>query len=315
MKGLGDRDNHNILINKSSYTRGFTEDELNLLNDLLIFNYKYEEAFFNNKIDEDVLEIIDSVIEEKLKSISPDLAFKFLNRIWTLYSEGKTTLDAKIINGVDFDLSVNRLSIQLLDRATDDDNFFYNYISCSSGLISYFKFNYYRFFDSRGPKANKMLMLDHIELFLGLLNGSNDISDEKKKEIIDTYLFLYRDIYYESLNKNINQNSGITLAQRYSGYERFIINEYTKIRETNLSIKFIEIAENMLSDDNNIEYLRIGKIYLDSILMLLKDFEVDRVLSEYQHYENEIDLRECPKALSYVKKSIEERDDKTKRNS
>lgn len=315
MKGLGDRDNHNILINKSSYTRGFTEDELNLLNDLLIFNYKYEEAFFNNKIDEDVLEIIDSVIEEKLKSISPDLAFKFLNRIWTLYSEGKTTLDAKIINGVDFDLSVNRLSIQLLDRATDDDNFFYNYISSSSGLISYFKFNYYRFFDSRGPKANKMLMLDHIELFLGLLNGSNDISDEKKKEIIDTYLFLYRDIYYESLNKNINQNSGITLAQRYSGYERFIINEYTKIRETNLSIKFIEIAENMLSDDNNIEYLRIGKIYLDSILMLLKDFEVDRVLSEYQDYENEIDLRECPKALSYVKKSIEERDDKTKRNS
>lgn len=49
--------------------------------------------------------------------------------------------------------------------------------------------------------------------------------------------------------------------------------------------------------------------------MLLKEVEVDRVLSKYQDYENEIDLRECPKALSYVKKSIEERDDKTKRNS
>ena len=315
MKSLRNRNDNNTSINKVTFARGFTEDELKLLDDLITFNCKYGEVFFNENRDNEILKMIDNIIDEKINSISPDLAFRFLNKIWCLSSEPETSLDSKILNDFECDLAVNRLSILLLDRATDDDNFFYNYISSSSGLTSYVKFNYYRFFDSRGPKANKMLMLDHIELFLGLLNGSNDISDEKKKEIIDTYLFLYRDIYYESLNKNINQNSGITLAQRYSGYERFIINEYTKIRETNLSIKFIEIAENMLSDDNNIEYLRIGKIYLDSILMLLKDFEVDRVLSEYQDYENEIDLRECPKALSYVKKSIEERDDKTKRNS
>lgn len=315
MNGLKDNDNYSRLISDNRHNRCFSEEDLYLLDDLITFNCKYGEVFFNENRDTEILKMIDNIIDEKLKIVSPDLSFKFLNKIWCLSSEPETSLDSKILNDFECDLAVNRLSILLLDRATDDDNFFYNYISSSSGLISYFKFNYYRFFDSRGPKANNMLMLDYIELFLGLLNGSNDISDEKKKEIIDTYLFLYRDIYYESLNKNINQNSGITLAQRYSGYERFIINEYTKIRETNLSIKFIEIAENMLSDDNNIEYLRIGKIYLDSILMLLKDFEVDRVLSEYQDYENEIDLRECPKALSYVKKSIEERDDKTKRNS
>ena len=315
MNGLKDNDNYSRLISDNRHNRCFSEEDLYLLDDLITFNCKYGEVFFNENRDTEILKMIDNIIDEKLKILSPDLSFKILNKVWCLSSEPETSLDSKILNDFECDLAVNRLSILLLDRATDDDNFFYNYISSSSGLISYFKFNYYRFFDSRGPKANNMLMLDYIELFLGLLNGSNDISDEKKKEIIDTYLFLYRDIYYESLNKNINQNSGITLAQRYSGYERFIINEYTKIRETNLSIKFIEIAENMLSDDNNIEYLRIGKIYLDSILMLLKDFEVDRVLSEYQDYENEIDLRECPKALSYVKKSIEERDDKTKRNS
>ena len=315
MIGLIDNSNNSRSISDNRHNRCFSEEDLYLLDDLITFNCKYGEVFFNENRDTEILKMIDNIIDEKLKIVSPDLSFKFLNKIWCLSSEPEASLDSKILNDFECDLAVNRLSILLLDRATDDDNFFYNYISSSSGLISYFKFNYYRFFDSRGPKANKMLMLDHIELFLGLLNGSNDISDEKKKEIIDTYLFLYRDIYYESLNKNINQNSGITLAQRYSGYERFIINEYTKIRETNLSIKFIEIAENMLSDDNNIEYLRIGKIYLDSILMLLNEFEVDRVLSEYQDYENEIDLRECPKALSYVKKSIEERDDKTKRNS
>ena len=315
MIGLIDNSNNSRSISDNRYDRCFSEDELNLLNDLITFNYRYGEVFFNENRDIKILKMIDNIIDEKINSISPDLAFKFLNKIWCLSSEPEASLNSKILNDFECDLAVNRLSILLLDRATDDDNFFYKYISSSSGLTSYVKFNYYRFFDSRGPKANKMLMLDHIELFLGLLNSSDDISNEKKKEIVDTYLFIYRDIYYESLNKNINQNSGITLAQRYSGYERFIINEYTKNRETNLSIKFIEMAVNMLSDDNNIEYLRIGKIYLDSILMLLNEFEVDRVLSEYQDYENEIDLRECPKALSYVKKSIEERDKKTKRNS
>ncbi len=314
MKSIKDRKDNNISTNKVTFARAFTKDELNLLDDLITFNCKYGEVFFNENRDTEILKMIDNIIDEKINSISPDLAFRFLNKIWCLSKEPEASLDSKILNDFECDLAVNRLSILLIDKATDDDDFFYNYISSSSGLISYFKFNYYRSFDSRGPKANKMLMLDQVELFLGLLNSSNDISDEKKKEIIDTYLFLYRDIYYESLNKNINQNSGTTLAQRYSGYEKFIINEYTKIRKDNLSIKFKEIAVNMLcDDDNNIEYLKIGKIYLDSILILLKDFEVDRVLSEYQDYENEFDLRECPKALSYVKKSIEERDNKNKK--
>ena len=31
MNSLRDKNNHNILINKSSYTRGFTKDDLSLL--------------------------------------------------------------------------------------------------------------------------------------------------------------------------------------------------------------------------------------------------------------------------------------------
>lgn len=322
MKGLGDRDNHNILIKKSSYTRGFTEDELNLLNDLLIFNYKYEEAFFNNKIDEDVLEIIDSVIEEKLKSISPDLAFKFLNRIWTLYSEGKTTLDAKIINGVDFDLSVNRLSIQLLDRATDDGKtFFNNYKTRNGGLRDYLNFNFYNRIYNIGSKANKMLILDHVELFLALLNESTEIEQDLIDEITSIYLFLYKDIYNEVLKNNLTKNSAVILSQRFNGYERYIINYHTDIREENIAIQFAFEAMSMLSykdkdlTEEDREYLKIGKIYLDSLLMLLKDFEKDKVLSYYQENEKNVDTKECTKALSYVKKSIEERDKKTKRNS
>ena len=67
--------------------------------------------------------------------------------------------------------------------------------------------------------------------------------------------------------------------------------------------------------ENDLEYLKAGKVYLDSILMLLKDFEIDKVLSVYQESEQNVDTRECTKSLSYVKKSIAERDEKTKRNS
>lgn len=322
MNGLGDKNNHNILINKSSYTRVFTKDELSLLNDLLIFNYKYEEAFFNNKIDEDILEMIDSIIEEKLKSISPNLAFRFLRRIWTLYSEGKTTLDAKIINGVDFDLSVNRLSIQLLDRATDDGKaFFNNYKTRNGGLRDYLNFNFYNRIYNIGSKANKMLILDHVEIFLALLNESTEIEQDLIDEITSIYLFLYKDIYNEVLKNNLTKNSAVILSQRFNGYERYIINYHTDIREENIAIQFAFEAMSMLSykdkdlTEKDREYLKIGKIYLDSLLMLLKDFEKDKVLSYYQENEKNVDTKECTKALSYVKKSIEERDKRTKRNS
>ena len=67
--------------------------------------------------------------------------------------------------------------------------------------------------------------------------------------------------------------------------------------------------------EEDIEYLKIGKIYLDSLLVLLKDFEKDKVLSYYQENEKTIDTRDCTKALSYVKKSINEKDEQLKRNS
>ena len=87
MRNLKDR-NDKIKFNSIKYKcrSGFSNEELTLLEDLLIFNQRYEEAFFNTKIDVDILELIDSVIDDKLKSISPDLAFKFLNRIWTIYN-------------------------------------------------------------------------------------------------------------------------------------------------------------------------------------------------------------------------------------
>lgn len=322
MRNLKDR-NDKIKFNSIKYKcrSGFSNEELTLLEDLLIFNQRYEEAFFNTKIDVDILELIDSVIDDKLKSISPDLAFKFLNRIWTIYNEGNGTLDAKIINGVNFDLTVNRLTIQLLDRATDDISFLNNYNSRSRGLGNYLDYNFYNKVYGSGLKANKMLTLDHVELFLTLLNDSKDIDKHLIDYITDVYLFLYKDIYDEVLRNNLTKDSVAILAQRFNGYEKYIINHKTDIKERNFSIQFASEAMSMLSykdknlTEEDIEYLKAGKVYLDSLLMLLKDFETDKVLSIYQESEQNVDTRECTKALSYVKKSINEKNEQLKRNS
>ena len=322
MRNLKDR-NDKIKFNSIKYKcrSGFSNEELTLLEDLLIFNQRYEEAFFNTKIDVDILELIDSVIDDKLKSISPDLAFKFLNRIWTIYNEDNGTLDAKIINGVNFDLAVNRLTIQLLDRATDDISFLNNYNSRSRGLGNYLDYNFYNKVYGSGLKANKMLTLDHVELFLTLLNDSKDIDKHLIDYITDVYLFLYKDIYDEVLRNNLTKDSVAILAQRFNGYEKYIINHKTDIKERNFSIQFASEAISMLTykdkdlTEDDLEYLKAGKVYLDSLLMLLKDFETDKVLSIYQKSEQNVDTRECTKALSYVKKSINEKNEQLKRNS
>lgn len=321
MKSLRNRNDNNTSINKVTFARGFTEDELKLFYDLIAFTLKYEEVFFNDDIDDEVLNLIDRVIDEKINSISPTLAFKFLNRLWTIYSEGISTLDAKIINDVDFDLAANRLSIDLLNRATDDESFFNNYKTRSKGLETYLNFNFYNRIYNIGSKANQMLMLDHVELFLALLNESTDINNDLIDRITNKYLFLYKEIYREVLKNSLTKDSAVILSQRFNGYERYIMQHHTDIREENIALQFTFEAMVMLSykDDeitpNDIEYLKVGKIYLDSLLMLLKEFEVDKVLSYYQEEENDIDTRECTKSLSYIKKSINEKDLQLKRNS
>ena len=319
MKSLWNGNNNKEQIHRYVYSGALTQDELKLLNDLIAFNCKYEDAFFNKDIDNNILEMIDTVIDDKLKSISPDLAFKFLNRLWTIYGEGISTLDAKIINDIDFDLTANRLSIDLLNRATDDNSFFTIYETRSNGLETYLDYNFYNRIYNKGPKANKMLMLDHVELFLALLNESTDINNDLIDRITNKYLFLYKDIYREILKNNLTKDTAVILSQRFNGYERYIMQRHTDIREENIALQFTFEAMIMLSykdneiTPNNIEYLKVGKIYLDSLLMLLKEFEVDKVLSYYQEEENDIDTRECQKSLSYVKKSIEERDKNKKK--
>ena len=54
MKSLRNRNDNNTSINKVTFARGFTEDELKLFYDLIAFTLKYEEVFFYDDIDDEV---------------------------------------------------------------------------------------------------------------------------------------------------------------------------------------------------------------------------------------------------------------------
>lgn len=57
-----------------------------------------------------------------------------------------------------------------------------------------------------------MLILDHVELFLALLNESTEIEQDLIDEITSIYLFLYKDIYNEVLKNNLTKNSAVILS-------------------------------------------------------------------------------------------------------
>ncbi|HIT37762.1 MAG TPA: hypothetical protein IAB59_04745, partial [Candidatus Onthousia faecipullorum] len=66
-------------------TRGIinlTEKEQDLLNDLLIFNKRLENTFFNENKDENLIVLIDDLIQNKIDSINPWVAYKMLNNLY-----------------------------------------------------------------------------------------------------------------------------------------------------------------------------------------------------------------------------------------
>ena len=117
MIGLIDNSNNSRLISDNRHNRRFSEEDLYLLDDLITFNCKYGEVFFNENRDTEILKMIDNIIDEKLKIVSPDLSFKFLNKIWCLSSEPEASLDSKILN--DFENTIKSSSI-ILGKYNED---------------------------------------------------------------------------------------------------------------------------------------------------------------------------------------------------
>ena len=293
-----------------------SKDEEKTLEDLITFNKQYEKLFFSDDRNEGFLTLIDDAIEEKLSKIDTFQAFKFLNRIWARSNEVNTSLDVKIITGLDCDLAVNRLSIQLLDLLTNSMEFCDYYEHCGQKLSDFLYSNFFDYIMPNGIKMNYFLMVDNAERFLGLVSSSKDISDTKKLEIIDIYMFLYKDIYEELKIFNITEKNGITLSKRSDVYNSIRINECNILKSEITSAQFYYMVYEMLSitdeevDNDMLEDFELGKLYLDSLLLPLDSLELNQVLYYYEEYKKLFDLSKTTKSLKLINESINK-----KRNS
>ncbi len=303
-------------------TRGIinlTEKEQDLLNDLLIFNKRLENTFFNENKDENLIVLIDDLIQNKIDSINPWLAYKMLNNLYkhNILDDTPGT-EIRILNNIDCDLSKERLSLLLLNTVLKHGNYidYYN-TSFNLGFYNYATNNMLTIFCEQIPILNYTFMLDHIESFLGTIKSDQMINEEMKNNIINKFLFLYRDINIDLQNKNISKEATAILSNRYDILSEINLGaKYPVIRDVISITPFCQETFELLKiNDDEIDdssLLIIGKHYLDSLLNNTSTDGFNRLLGYYKDLEIQLDLTNHFEALNYIYQSINEKNDKIK---
>lgn len=291
-----------------------TKKEKNTLDYLLTLNKLAEQEFFTNK-NMDNFKILNDLIEEKLSEIDEDLAYRMLNILYKdRIQEKAPSTEIKILNSIDVDLPKERLGILLLSIALCDKNFFENIHELSTlGFINYKNTNMLNGYLLGYPKANYYIILDTAEKFIGRISDDDSIPKQMKDDIINKFLFLYKDLYDELKTKKINQKNCNILANRYNSSKNFNPNITDELRNI-LSINpFCQEAIELLKiSDDTIDYnkLIIGKHYLDNILEPLTETGTKDLENKYHNLEKYINLDNHMEALNYIYDSITDKQEK-----
>lgn len=285
-----------------------TKEEEKTLDYLLTLNKLAEQEFFINK-NIDNFEMFNDLIEEKLNELDEDIAYRMLNILYKdRILEISPSTEIKILNGIDVDLPKERLGILLLTLALNDEYFFENIHELSTlGFINYKNTNMLNRYLLGYPKANYYIILDTAENFIGRISDDDSIPKQMKNDIINKFLFLYKDLYDELKTKNINQKNCRLLANRYSIIEHYNDGYPTNFKDI-LSINpFCQEAVELLKlNDDTIDYnkLIIGKHYLDNILEPLTEQGLNKLEKTYHSIEEKINLTNHLEALNYIYDSI-----------
>lgn len=288
-----------------------TNKEHKLLEDLLDFNRQLEKVFFSKEKDEEIIDMIDEVIDQKLKRINPLLAYKMLN---TLYKDKILdkyhSREIKIINNLPCDLAKERLGLLLLKIALSNKEYI-NYrkdANTTTGLNNYLDTNMLNFSFVDIPIINYCFSLDHAEIFLGYLNNDDEINKDLCTKITNKFLFIYKDLYLEFKRRPLNINSTPILANRYDVYTNLYLNSDPTLRDTVSITPFCQEAIEMLkikdSEITDWSTLIIGKHYLDSFTNHLSETGYNKLTSNYNLIEEMIDLTNHYEALNYIHTSL-----------
>ena len=248
------------------------KNEQKLLNDLYLYNKRLEEVYFSSNKDEKIITMIEDIINEKLKRITPKTAYKLLNN---LYKDNLIDKyhgnEIKIINDLNIDLAKQRLGTNLLKIALSSSIFFdlFNE-NITTGFDNYCINNMIPYFLNGCPYLNYLFILDHAEIFLGLINSNKNINNTIKENITKKFLFLYNDLEKELKNINITKETTSILANRYDNFINLYLPQSQDIKSL-LSLNSLcqEVVEMLkIKDDEVGDYSTIfmGKDYLWSLL-------------------------------------------------
>lgn len=251
------------------------KNEQKLLNDLYLYNKRLEEVYFSSNKDEKIITMIEDIINEKLKRITPKTAYKLLNN---LYKDNLIDKyhgnEIKIINDLNIDLAKQRLGTNLLKIALSSSIFFdlFNE-NITTGFDNYCINNMIPYFLNGCPYLNYLFILDHAEIFLGLINSNKNINNTIKENITKKFLFLYNDLEKELKNINITKETTSILANRYDNFINLYLPQSQDIKSL-LSLNSLcqEVVEMLkIKDDEVGDYSTIfmGKDYLWSLLEAL----------------------------------------------
>lgn len=285
-----------------------TKEEERTLNYLLTLNKLAENEFFISK-NTDNFEMLNNLLEEKLDTINEDVAYRMLN---ILFKDRITEIcpnkEIMILNGMNVDLPKERLGVLLLSIALNDEHFFERTNELATlGFNNYKDTNMLNGYLVGYPEANYYLILDTAERFIGKISDEDTITKKLKEDIINKFLFLYKDLYDELKTKKVNQKNCSILANRCNILKSLYldtINDFIDILSIN---PFCQEALKLLElEDNTIEYdkLLVGKIYLDTILEPLTKEGMTKLESIYYSLEINIDLDNHKEALNYIYDSI-----------
>ncbi len=248
------------------------KNEQKLLNDLYLYNKRLEEVYFSSNKDEKIITMIEDIINEKLKRITPKTAYKLLNN---LYKDNLIDKyhgnEIKIINDLNIDLAKQRLGTNLLKIALSSSIFFdlFNE-NITTGFDNYCINNMIPYFLNGCPYLNYLFILDHAEIFLGLINSNKNINNTIKENITKKFLFLYNDLEKELKNINITKETTSILANRYDNFINLYLPQSQDIKSL-LSLNSLcqEVVEMLkIKDDEVGDYSTIfmEKDYLWSLL-------------------------------------------------
>lgn len=301
-----------IIYDNQSYSLNLNKKEQEIFDDLLLFNRKAEKIFFSDNYSEELLNMIDDIIENKLAGLNSWSIYKLLNNLYkNNIAQEEISPEIKIINNIKCDLAKERLGITLLSYIIDKGFAeFYN-TNYMLGFENSWANNMLNFYLNGYEELNYYYMLDHVESFIGLIGSDEIINKNVKYDVINKLIFIYKDVKADLHHRYVSKEIGEILSSRYDGFSEICFGGVISITRDMISIPiFCDEAREMLKINDEVidsSTLIVGKYYLDNILTYVSDEGFKNICEAYNEIEGATDLTNHYQAFEYIHNSINER--------